>query len=116
MTQIDENRLILVVSSTPELVESTRKATERAAARVDFAVSRTEGLNKIREYHPDIVILGVLEHEESVHEFYQQLKEGWISHHASLLVVETIGSNDLQWQPSEESDSRILCLGMTKER
>ena len=72
-------------------------------AEVDYAPNEVEGLSKIREKHPDIVILGFLEPEGTVLKFYRQLREGWISHHASLLVVELNTSEDSHRILSDEN-------------
>jgi methylenetetrahydrofolate reductase (NADPH) len=93
MNQLDENRLILTVSNTPELAEATRNAVLDKGVVLESAVNEEEGLNKIREKHPDIIILGVLEPEGAVQKFYNQLRQGWISHHASIVVVESGTTN-----------------------
>ncbi len=81
------HRSILVISKTPELAEITRQATG-GSIEVNYAVNESEGLDKIRETHPDIVILGLLGTQDKLIEYYRQLREGWISRHSSVLVVE----------------------------
>jgi methylenetetrahydrofolate reductase (NADPH) len=88
MKQADNNRRILVVSNTPELTDITRKTLEGSGLEIDSAPDEVEGLRIIREKQPAIVILGRLEPPETVLKFYNQLRAGWISHHASILVVE----------------------------
>jgi methylenetetrahydrofolate reductase (NADPH) len=88
MKVMDEKRTILVVSNTHQLAETTLKAIEGTAIQLDFASNEAEGLNKVREKHPDIVILGILEPEGAALKFYSRLKGGWISHHSSFIVVD----------------------------
>jgi methylenetetrahydrofolate reductase (NADPH) len=83
----NQTRLVLVISRRPELVEIIRSAAEGIII-VDSAANETEALEKIREARPDIIVLGRLDPPEAAIRFYRDLREGWISHHASILVVE----------------------------
>jgi methylenetetrahydrofolate reductase (NADPH) len=87
MNPANQTRNILVISQNPKLVELTRKAVDEKIA-VDFAASETEGFNKLRELRPDIIILGDLDPPGAVAKLYRDLRDGWISHHASLIVLE----------------------------
>lgn len=82
------NRSILVVSKSPELVEITRQAAKKSMT-VDYASNEVEGLNRVRETHPDIIILCYREPTEEIVAWYRKLREGWISRHSSLLIVES---------------------------
>jgi hypothetical protein len=95
MNQIENIQKILVISSTPELAEITQKAMS-GMVQVEYASNEAEGMAKIKINHPDMVILGYLEPPGAVINFYRQLREGWISHHASILVVELNTSRDTQ--------------------
>jgi methylenetetrahydrofolate reductase (NADPH) len=83
---------ILVISQSADLVELVRKAVDETII-VGSAASEAEGLLKLTEIRPDIVIVGRLDSRESVLNLYRKLREGWISHHASLLIVETNDSD-----------------------
>jgi len=83
----DRPKNILIISQTPEMAEIVGKAVEGTAA-VACTDSVADGLNKIRDLRPEIIILGPLSAPEMVPRVYTQLREGWISHHSSLLVVE----------------------------
>ncbi|MDP2719904.1 MAG: methylenetetrahydrofolate reductase C-terminal domain-containing protein [Dehalococcoidia bacterium] len=87
MTQLNRKRKILVVSNTPALADITRKATG-AGLIVEHALNKAEARERVRATHPDLVILGRLEHPDDVWKFYGELREGWISRHSSVLVVE----------------------------
>jgi methylenetetrahydrofolate reductase (NADPH) len=88
----DQPKNILVISQTPHMEAIVRNAAEGILA-VTGAGSDAGGLNKIRELRPEIIILGPLSSSEMVPRVYTQLREGWISHHASLLVVEANTEN-----------------------
>jgi methylenetetrahydrofolate reductase (NADPH) len=87
METANRTRNILVISHNPVLATITRTAAGESIS-VTCAVSESEGLNKIRELRPDIIILGPLYAPEAVSKLYADLRQGWISHHASLLVIE----------------------------
>src|SRR3989304_6984290 len=104
MAKTDQN--ILVVSKTPDLAEITRKATE-GVIEVDYAPNQTLALEKVRTSRPDIVILGSMDPPGSVMEFCRKLREGWISRHSSLLVVEVNPSEDSHCASSDELEVGI---------
>src|ERR1039458_7320570 len=78
---------ILVVSLKPDLAEITRKAVG-PSIEVDYSSSESETLEKIRSGRPEIVILGYLEPPGAELKFARQLREGWISRHSSLIVIQ----------------------------
>jgi methylenetetrahydrofolate reductase (NADPH) len=80
-------RNILVISQNPKIAEAVRKAAGENIT-TDYAASGAEGQNKLRETRPDIIILGDLDPLGAVSQLYRDLKEGWISHHASMLIIE----------------------------
>lgn len=90
---------ILVVSKTPDLADITRKAVGEAVD-IEYVSSEIEALSQVRQKHPEIVILGYLEPEGEVYKFCQRLRDGWISRHSSLIVVELDNAKD---------SHRILC-------
>ncbi len=79
-------RKILVITQAPELMEFVHKSIEHNVV-LDHA-AEDEAFSKVREIRPDIIILGSLDSPDAVLKLYRDLREGWISHHASLLVVE----------------------------
>jgi methylenetetrahydrofolate reductase (NADPH) len=87
MKPTNRNRHILVISQNPALAETVRKSTEGTIC-VDFAVNEAAGLDKLRDTRPDIVVLGHLDPPGTVLRFYGDLRDSWIAHHASLLIVE----------------------------
>ena len=87
MKTANQTKSILVISQNPKLAEAARQAAGETLA-VAYAVSESEGWNTLREIRPDVIILGDLDPPGAVSRLYRDLREGWISHHASLLVVE----------------------------
>jgi methylenetetrahydrofolate reductase (NADPH) len=87
MISADRKIQILVVSKGLELAALVRKAADEKIA-VDHAGGEAEGLEKISRMRPDLIIIGRLDFSESAPAFYRELREGWISHHASALIVE----------------------------
>ena len=96
MKPANRTRRIFVVSHSEGLVELIRKAADETieTIMVDSAASEAEGLLKLTENRPDIIIIGRLDSRESVLALYRKLHDGWISHHASLLIVETNDSEN----------------------
>jgi methylenetetrahydrofolate reductase (NADPH) len=82
------NKVLVIGRDSIPLADLVRKTTD-ANASVDCAASEPEGLKKLLEIRPDIILLGSLDSQESVVRLYRELREGWISHHASLFIIET---------------------------
>jgi methylenetetrahydrofolate reductase (NADPH) len=84
------SKRIIIISRNPELLQICRKAAEADPERtvIDFAAAEAEGLQRLNEIRPDVVILGDTEPPGTLIDLYRDLQEGWISHHASLLLVE----------------------------
>ena len=91
-------RKILVITQDPELTEIVRNSIGENAA-LDHAAGEIEGFSKIREIRPDIIVLGSLDSPDAVFRMVRNLGKGWISRHASLLVIE---------QTAAENRYRIL--------
>jgi methylenetetrahydrofolate reductase (NADPH) len=87
MKAVESMRTVLVISRDPKLAEIARKAAGEAVD-VEYAAGRSEGLARLRERRPEMVILGSLEDQGAVQDLYRELRAGWISRHASLLIVE----------------------------
>lgn len=87
MKSAERARHILVISRNPEFKDGVRKAVDSATV-VDYAADKPEGLRKLAETRPEVIILGPLDSTEAVLALYRELREGWISHHAATLIVE----------------------------
>ena len=77
----------MIISRKPELAEIAGRAAAGTVS-VAYAGNGAEGLKKIRELRPEIILLGPLNSPEAVLKLYRELREGWISRHASFLVLE----------------------------
>ena len=91
MKYTDEQRILLVVSKTPQLAEAIRKAMERPSIQVVYTSDETEATNIIREKRPDLIVLDILEPDDAALRFYWQIKSGWVSRHSSLLIIKNDG-------------------------
>jgi len=80
-------RSILVIAQNPELLEIVRKSVEESLV-LYHADGEVDGFQKIREIRPDIIMLGSLDSPDKTAKLYRDLREGWIAHHASLLIIE----------------------------
>jgi methylenetetrahydrofolate reductase (NADPH) len=87
MIPTDKTKQILVISRDAALVELVRKAAEDNVT-VDSAVDAAAGMNRLAETRPDVIVLGPLDAARSLLGLYRDLREGWISHHASLVIAE----------------------------
>lgn len=90
---MNDNHIILVISRTPGLAAITREAVQNAV-EVDYASNRSAALEKVRTGRPEIVILGQPEPPDTAAGLYRELREGWISRHSSLLVIEQNAAGD----------------------
>jgi methylenetetrahydrofolate reductase (NADPH) len=87
MKQENKSRNILVICQNPELADITRHATG-GTIPVTYAATAVEGVNATRELHPDVIILGPMGSPDEIVKLYGELREGWISHHASVIIAE----------------------------
>jgi methylenetetrahydrofolate reductase (NADPH) len=92
MKQNIKKQSVLVVSNSLDLANMTRQAIDQSV-ELDYALDESVGLHKIREKHPDIIVLGHLEPPGMVLKFYHVLREGWISRHSSIIIVEPSGES-----------------------
>jgi methylenetetrahydrofolate reductase (NADPH) len=98
MNTTDRKRRVLVISQDSELADLVCKAADSALV-IEHAAGIAEGQKKLSELRPDIIILGRLDPPQALLSFYRDLREGWISHHASILIVE---------RNAAENSARIL--------
>jgi methylenetetrahydrofolate reductase (NADPH) len=102
MELTDQPKTIVVISENPDIADLAHKAAEGKLSVV-HASGEAEGLNKIRELRPDIILLGPLSPPDTVLRLYRELREGWISHHASMLVIELDAAKNTHRILSEEN-------------
>jgi methylenetetrahydrofolate reductase (NADPH) len=108
MKSSNRARHILVISRSPDLAEITRKAIDGSIV-VHHAAGEAEGRAKLTEIRPDIIVLELLNSSAAVLAFYRELRDGWISHHASVLIVEFKESGNAFRMLSDEN--LIMSIG-----
>lgn len=65
---------ILCIEDEPEMIDLIRLILERRGFTVQGAAGGTEGIKKIREIHPDLVLLDLMMPDLDGWEVYQQMK------------------------------------------
>ncbi len=93
MTLKRENNRILVVSQDSDFVETIRKAAGPSVV-IDRASNQAEALEKVKTTRPDIVLLVGSGSVNALAQFYNELRQGWISRHSSVLLVDLAPSGD----------------------
>lgn len=109
MAAMTKTRSILVIDRDLGLAETIRQVVG-SAARVNHAACRAEGLDLMLASRPEIVVIGVvgeLDSRAAAIELYRELREGWISHHASVLIVDPLPGNGRRILSSENLSSAI---------
>lgn len=98
MNRSNNQQSILVINKHPEIAGLIQQSIG-STIKVNFVTDEIEAANLIGESHPDIIVIGGLESFDKVISFYKYLREGWISRHSSILIL----------QPDEENKAyRIL--------
>ncbi len=92
MTRSSATEKILVVSNETALPDLVRQAMG-TSFEVVWAQSQQEGLEKARKEFPEVIILGYLEPQGTTFSLHRRLREGWITRHIPLLIVD-IASGD----------------------
>lgn len=93
---------VLVIGSMAEFLEMAGKSLENQFEVID-ALNENEGLTKARLQRPDAVILGYLEPRGTSFRLHKRLREGWITKHIPLLVVDVQFPErpEKRWTPQE---------------
>ncbi len=108
MNRTHRTKQVLVISqSSSELTALVCSAIDGAVA-VHWAASEAEGLKKLTEIRPDLILLGRLDSPEAVTKLYHALRENWISHHASLVIIEINDRENTYKILSDENMSRSI--------
>lgn len=78
---------ILCVEDEPEMIDLMRLILSRRGFEVSGASGGLEGLNKIRESHPDLVLLDLMMPDMDGWEVYQQMKSDESLRKIPVIVV-----------------------------
>ncbi len=86
---MDENdyKQILCIEDEPEMIDLIRLILERRGFKVHGAAGGTEGIQKIRELRPDLVLLDLMMPDMDGWEVYQQMKADEATRHIPVIVV-----------------------------
>ncbi|MCR4394653.1 MAG: hypothetical protein NUV31_09820, partial [Dehalococcoidales bacterium] len=98
---------ILVITSDPVLISISNKINA-GNMLIDFAVNPQEARQKIRNIHPDVILLGNSGSSELTFKYYNELRSGWISRHSTIIVVYSEDSGKSYYILSEENISLNL--------
>jgi DNA-binding response OmpR family regulator len=89
----NSNKSILCVEDEPEMIDLIRLILERRGFCVHGAAGGTEGLKKVRELHPDLVLLDLMMPDMDGWEVYQQMKADEATRHIPVIVVTAKAQN-----------------------
>jgi CheY-like chemotaxis protein len=73
-TQVKDERVILIVDDSKEIIDIFRKSLEQDDYIILVAYDGEEGLNKARQYHPDLVLLDIMMPKMDGYEVARKLK------------------------------------------
>jgi len=108
-----EKPKILIVDDDPDFVEATKTILESKAYQVLIASNGEEGLHKVREERPDLIILDVMmKRLDSGFDVCRELKKDPQSKHIPILMItgvrERVGFDfmeeavDEDWLPADD--------------
>ncbi len=78
---------ILCIEDEPEMVDLIRLILSRRGFEVEGAAGGTDGLKKVREKRPDLVLLDLMMPDMDGWEVYQQMKADEATRHIPVIVV-----------------------------
>ena len=80
-------KFILCIEDEPEMIDLIRLILERRGFNVQGAAGGTEGIKKVRELHPDLVLLDLMMPDLDGWEVYQQMKADEATRDIPVIVV-----------------------------
>ena len=97
-----EKKKILLICSEHEFCELIIKSLEQQFIMLQ-ALDEKEGLVKARTEHPDAIVLGYLEPQSTSFKLHKKLRNGWITKHIPLIVVDVDlgGTQHKVWKREE---------------
>ena len=78
---------ILCIEDEPEMIDLIRLILERRGFKVEGAAGGMDGIRKVRELHPDLVLLDLMMPDLDGWEVYQQMKADENSRNIPVIVV-----------------------------
>ncbi len=80
-------KFILCIEDEPEMIDLISLILERRGFNVQGAAGGTEGIKKVRELHPDLVLLDLMMPDLDGWEVYQQMKADEATRDIPVIVV-----------------------------
>jgi DNA-binding response OmpR family regulator len=80
-------KFILCIEDEPEMIDLIRLILERRGFNVQGAAGGLEGIKKVRELHPDLVLLDLMMPDMDGWEVYQQMKAEETTRDIPVIVV-----------------------------
>jgi DNA-binding response OmpR family regulator len=80
-------KFILCIEDEPEMIDLIRLILERRGFNVQGAAGGTEGIKKVRELRPDLVLLDLMMPDLDGWEVYQQMKADEATRDIPVIVV-----------------------------
>jgi two-component system, OmpR family, response regulator VicR len=81
------NKFILCIEDEPEMIDLIRLILERRGFKVEGASGGMEGIRKVRELRPDLVLLDLMMPDMDGWEVYQQMKADEATRGIPVIVV-----------------------------
>jgi len=82
-----DSKFILCIEDEPEMIDLIRLILERRGFKVEGAAGGMDGIRKVRELHPDLVLLDLMMPDLDGWEVYQQMKADENSRNIPVIVV-----------------------------
>jgi two-component system response regulator VicR len=82
-----KTKFILCIEDEPEMIDLIRLILERRGFNVQGAAGGVEGIKKVRELHPDLVLLDLMMPDMDGWEVYQQMKADESTRNIPVIVV-----------------------------
>lgn len=83
----DDQKIVLYVEDEPEMIDLVRLILSRRGYTVIGAHGGKEGLSKIQEYTPDLVLLDLMMPDMDGWDVYQHIKSGENTRHIPVIVI-----------------------------
>jgi len=81
------SKRILCIEDEPDMTELIRLILARHGYDFDSAAGGAEGLRKVRENHPDLILLDLMMPDMDGWEVYQQIKADEKTRHTPVIIV-----------------------------
>ena len=82
-----KTKFILCIEDEPEMIDLIRLILERRGFNVQGAAGGMEGIKRVRELHPDLVLLDLMMPDIDGWEVYQQMKADESTRNIPVIVV-----------------------------